>query len=420
MAELTEEEKIKKAAQENIEKIAKDAAEKTAEEKANEAVEKSLKDKGFVTKEDAEKSAEEAVKKALEAKTAEDNKRFDTLSAQIKKASQIEPVEKVNKSFNEYLAEAIEENKEAIQNFKKGSPELTIAMKAVGDMSIANNFPNATPFVQDVRTGLITVPQNRVWLSDIIPGGSSTGNSILYPKENGGEGAVGLWTNPAVDKPQVDYDLTSQSAFFKWIAGYVIIEREMLDDIAWLQSYLQSKLLISYKTAENNFILNGSTDTNPVTGMLTAATAYNGAFTNAVDRVIDAGWGQIVETTHEFYNPTHTILNPRAAVSLGLNKALGSGEYDLPNGSVAFSNGKLSVGGLDVVTTTGLPATDFLTFDRNALAYVTRMAPELRMFEDAALAKRNKIMFRIEGRATLAIFNNNALVKGTLAAPVGG
>jgi len=414
MAELTEEE-VKKAAQENIEKIAKEAAEKTAEEKANEAVEKSLKDKGFVTKEDAQKQADEAAIKAVSEVETKLQKNIDVLDSKVKKASQIEPLEKVNKSFNEYLGEAIQENKEAIQNFKKGSPELTIAMKAVGDMSIASNFPNATPFVQDVRTGLIVTPHNRVWLSDVIPGGSSTGNSILYPKENGGEGAVGLWTDKSVDKPQVDYDLTSQAAFFKWIAGYVIIEREMLDDIAWLQSYLQSKLLISYKTAENNFILNGSSDTNPVTGMLTAATAYNGTFTNPVDRVIDAGWGQIVETTHEFYNPTHTILNPRAAVSLGLNKATGSGEYDLPNGSVAFSNGKLSVGGLDVVTTTGLPATDFLTFDRNALAYVTRLAPELRMFEDAALAKRNKIMFRIEGRATLAIFNNNALVKGTLA-----
>ncbi|TYP89418.1 HK97 family phage major capsid protein [Sphingobacterium allocomposti] len=416
MAELTEEE-VKKAAQENIEKIAKTAAEKTAEEKAAEAVEKTLKEKAFITRDEADKAAEEAVKKALEDKKAEDDKRFDTLSAQIKKASQIEPEEKVEKSFNEYLAEAIEENKEAIQGFKKGSTELTIALKAVGDMSIANNFPGATPWIQDVRTGLIVNPYNRVWLSDIIPGGTSSGNSILYPKENGGEGAVGLWTDKTVDKPQVDYDLTSQAAFFKWIAGYVIIEREMLDDIAWLQSYLQAKLLISYKTAENNFILNGSTDANPVTGMLAAATAYNGIFENPVDRVIDAGWGQIVEDTQEFYQPTHTILNPRAAVSLGLNKADGSGEYDLPNGSVAFSNGRLSIGGLDVVTTTGIAATDFLTFDRNALSYVTRLAPELRMFEDAALAKRNKVMFRIEGRATLAIFNDNALVTGPLAAP---
>lgn len=297
---------------------------------------------------------------------------------------------------------------------KKGSPELTIAMKAVGDMSIGNNFPNATPWIQDVRTGLIVNPYNRVWLSDIIPGGTSSGNSIIYPKENGGEGEVGLWTDKSVDKPQVDYDLTSQAAFFKWIAGYVIIEREMLDDIAWLSSYLQSKLLISYKTAENKFILNGSTDANPVQGMLAAATAYNGTFDNPVDRIIDAGWGQIVEDTHEFYQPTHTLLNPRSAVSLGLNKADGSGEYDLPNGSVSFGNGKLSVGGLDVVTTTGMDKADFLTFDKNALSYVTRLAPELRLFEDAALAKRNKLMFRIEGRSTLAIFNNKALVSGKL------
>jgi len=413
MAELTEEE-VKKAAHENIEKIAKSAAEKTVEEKTSEAVEKSLKDKSFISKDDADKATEEAVTKAVTEAKTELQKSIDTVSASVKAIKQTSTPEKVNKSFNEYLSEAIEENKEAIQNFKKGSPELTIAMKAVGDMSIANNFPNSTPWVQDVRTGLITTPQNRVWLSDIIPGGSSSGNSILYPKENGGEGSVGLWTDKAVDKPQVDYDLTSQSAFFKWIAGYVIIEREMLDDISWLQSYLQSKLLVSYKTEENSFILNGSTDTNPVTGMLAAATAYNGTFEGPVDRVIDAGWGQIVEDTHEFYQPTHTILNPRAAVSLGLNKATGSGEYDLPNGSIAFSNGKLSIGGLDVVTTTGMAAADFLTFDKNALSYVTRMAPELRMFEDAALAKRNKIMFRIEGRATLAIFNDNALVTGPL------
>ncbi len=48
--------------------------------------------------------------------------------------------------------------------------------------------------------------------------------------------------------------------------------------------------------------------------------------------------------------------------------------------------------------------------------FIKRMQPELRMFEDAALARKNKIMFRVEERATLAIFNNAALVKGTLVA----
>lgn len=319
------------------------------------------------------------------------------------------------KSFNETLGETIAAFAEQIKGHKKGHPELVMEMKTVGDMSIPANFPGATPWIQEVSNRLIETPYNRVWLADLLPQGTSMGNSIIYPKENGSEGGAALWTDHSQDKAQMDFDLTSQSAFFKWIAGYVIVEREMLDDIPWLTSYLQNKMLISLKTAENDFVLNGSTDTNPVQGMLDVATAYDGTYTAAVDRVIDSGWGQIVEDTFDFYNPTHTILTPRDAVAIGLNKASGSGEYDLPNGSVAFSQGNLQIGGLNVVKTTQIGQGNFLTFDRNALTFVRRLQPEIRMFEDAALAKKNKVMFRIEERATLAIFNDDAIVYGTLA-----
>lgn len=320
------------------------------------------------------------------------------------------------KSFNEILAETIEANAEAIKSSKKGMAELNMEMKAVGDMSIGANFPGATPFVQEVRNPMIETPYNRVWLADLLPQGTSNGNSIIYPKENGSEGGAALWLDPAVDKPQMDFDFTSQSAFFKWIAGIVVVDREMLDDIPFLTSYLQNKMLISLKTAENSFVLNGAGGTNPVQGLLAAATAYDGTYTAAVDRIIDSGWGQIVEDTFDFYQPTTTVLTPRDAVAVGLNKAAGSGEYDLPNGSVAFANGNLTVGGLTVAPTTQIGSGNFLTFDRNAVMFVRRMQPELRMFEDAALARKNKVMFRIEERVTQAIFNNAALVKGTLAA----
>lgn len=411
MAELTEEEKKAQA-------DALEVVNKAAEAKANEVVRKAFEGKTYVSKEDAQKVAEEAVTKSIEEQKQEFDRKMSELSAQFKKELQLKEVQKPS-SFNDNLAEAIEKHADDIKNFKKGKQEVTLSLKAVGDMSIANNFPGATPFIQDVRTGLIQNPYDRVWLSDILPQGTSSGNSVLYPKENGGEGGVDVWTNPAVAKPQVDFDLTSQSAFFKWIAGWVVVDREMLDDIPWLTSYLQNKLLISLKTAENNFILNGTTDTNPVTGLLTAATAYNGTFTNPVDRIIDAGWGQIVEDTDQFYSPTHTILSPRAAVGIGLNKASGSGEYDLPNGSVAFANGRLSVGGLSVVTSTGIDSTDFLTFDRSAVMFLRRLAPEIRLFEDAELAKLNKVMFRIEERVTQAIFNNDAIVTGPLQGSTG-
>lgn len=319
------------------------------------------------------------------------------------------------KSFNDYLSDAIMDNIEQIKaHSQKGSPELKLEMKAVGDMSLAANFPGNTPWTQAVMPGMIESPYNRVWLADLLPSGTAKGNSIIYPKENGGEGGAAAWTDRTVNKAQMDFDLTGQAAFFKWIAGWVEVDREMLDDVDFLLSYLRAKMLISLKTAENDFILNGTSDTNPVEGMLDAATAYSGSYTNQVDRVIDAGWGQIVEDTFDFYNPTTVVLMPRDAVGIGLNKATGSGEYDLPQGSVGFANGRLQIGGLQVATTTQIGRDNFLVFDRNATMLVRRMQPELRMFEDAVLAKKNRVMFRIEERVTLAIFNDAALVTGEL------
>ena len=353
------------------------------------------------------------IKDEFEAKSMAMQSHLDKLDIRLQQAATKQPLEV--KTFNQILGETIKENAEAIQNFKQGD-NLVLEMKAVGDMSIAANFPGSTPFNQEVRNALIRNPYDRVWLSDLLPQGSTTKGSVIYPKENGGEGGAATWVTGSANKAQMDFDLTSQSAFVKWIAGTITVDREMLDDLDWMASYLQSKMLISLKVAENNFILNGTADANPVTGLLTAATAYDGTFTAAVDKMVDAAYGQIPEDTFEFYQGNTAILNVRDAVKIGLNKATGSGEYDLPDGTVVFENGALKVAGLQMATTTQLAANNFLTFDKTAVLLINRLKPELRMFEDATLAKQNKVMFRIEERITLAIFNNSALVKGTLTA----
>ena len=401
-------EKAQKEAAEAIRKQAEEAATKAAEE-ANKAVKEKMEEivnkfdtlsKGAATKEEIEKQKAEFVKEVQE------------LQAAMKEMKSTE--QKTEKSFNQNLEEAIKENVDAIKGHQKGSGQsISITMKAVGDMNMATNFPGHTPWTQEVMPGLMWNPYNRVWLADILPQATSVANSIIYPKENGGEGGVATWLDKTIDKAQVDYDFTSQTAFFKWIAGIVIVEREMLDDIPWLTNYLQQKLLISLKTAENNFVLNGTADTNPVTGMLAAATAYDGDFNNFGEMIIDAAFGQIPSGTNDFYIPSNVILHPRDTVSLGLNKALGSGEYNLAPGSISFGSGRLAVAGLDTVTTTDMTRNDFLTFDRNALMFLRRMSPELRMFEDSTLAKKNKVMFRIEERVSMAIFNDLAIVKGT-------
>ena len=394
-------EKEKQEALENVRKTATDAAAVVVGAVEEKVTEMAKKFEGIFSKEEAE------------AMKAEHNAEMQKLQAAVKEAKQI-GVEKTEKTFNDNLAEAIKENAQLIQNFKKGSSEVTMTMKTVGDMSFATNFSAAAPFRQQVNQGLIWNPYNRVWLADILPSTTSTANSVIYPKENGGEGGVAHWTGSG-NKAQVDFDFTSQSAFFKWLAGYVIVDREMLDDINWLTTYLQQKLLISLKVAENDFVLNGTSDnsTNPVAGLLDNAIAYDGSLTNFTEMIIDAAFGQIPSGTYDFYNPTNVLLNPRDVVNVGLNKAAGSGEYDLPSNSVAFGNGKLAIAGLETIPTTSMSANNFLAFDKNAVMFLRRMNPEIRMFEDATLAKANKVMFRIEERVSMAIFNDNALVKGT-------
>jgi len=367
----------------------------------------------FETKSNGSFKAEvDAIKADFQEKSKGMQDHLDKLDIRLKQADAKQPLQV--KTFNQVLAETIKENAEAIKAHKQGEV-LKLELKTVGDMSIAANFPGSTPFNQDVRNMLIQNPYDRVWLSDYLPQGNTTKGSIIYPKENGGEGGAATWVTG--DKAQMDFDLTSQSAFVKWIAGFVVVDREMLDDIDWVASYIQSKMLISLKVAENNFILNGTSDSNPVQGLLDVATAYDGTYTAAVDKIVDAAYGQIPEDTFEFYQGNTAILNVRDAVAVGLNKAEGSGEYDLPMGTVAFANGRLSVAGLNIATTTQLGADNFLAFDKTATLLVNRLAPELRMFEDSALAKQNKVMFRIEERITLAIFNDSAIVKGTLGTP---
>ncbi len=345
-------------------------------------------------------------------------KAFELLQARVKsEGRQPGSNPEAKKSFNDILAETIEESAATLKSIanSKGAFDETLQMKDVGDMSISGNFPGATPWIQDPSTRLIETPYNRIWIADLLPQGTTNSNSIIYPKENGGEGGAAVWTDQTQNKAQMDFDLTSQSAYVKWIAGYVIVYRDMLDDIPWLTTYLRNKMLISLKTAENNFVLNGTGDTNPVDGLLDVATAYNGSYTNPVEVVIDANFGQIPAETDSFYRGNLTILHPRDLVKIGLNRATGgSEEFDLPMGSVSYAGGRLSLAGIRTVDTTVMTQGTFLALDTAATTFIRRLQPEIRVFEDATLAKKNQVMFRIEERATLAVFNDDAIVAGSL------
>ena len=172
-------EEIQKEAMDNVTKIASETAEKHA---------KQLIDK-WLTEKNTEGDAKFTTKEEAENARKEFEKSLANLSAEVKKATQIKRDDTVLKSFDEIIKETILENKEVIENFKVNGGEKRMIMKSVADMSLPTHtdagFRN---FIQDRRENLIATPHNRVWLSDLLPSGTSTGNSVVFPKENGGEG----------------------------------------------------------------------------------------------------------------------------------------------------------------------------------------------------------------------------------------
>ncbi len=382
----------------------------------------------------ADKTEVEDLKKQLtELKEAADKnqKWIDAKVIESKRQTAGQPQEK---TFNEILAETIERNADNIRNFKKGQdltfdllPEVKAdetgkkEVKTVGEMSLAVNFPGADTLYSDRRGPLVETPINKVDIAALLPSGNSTGTSIVYPKEvSTGEGGVALWTTG--DKPLVDWDFIPVNAPWKTPAGVVIVDRFMLDDIPFLTSWIQRKMLLSLINARNTLILQGDDTAPALPGMQDVASPYNGIFTGttttlAIKKLIDSAYGQIPDATQDDYRGNLIILNTRDQVNIGLNTATGSGEFDLPVGSVAFSNGSLSIGGLRTVGIAAptMPYGTFYSLDTNAVMVVTRMQPELRMFDDGyTLPRSNKIMFRIEQRLTVLFFNNAAIIKGVL------
>lgn len=406
----------------NIEKALETKAKADAEAAAN-TVTAELKKK----LEDAEKEVTE-LKTWKVTKDEADKKNQQWIDGEIA-GNKRGKIKAEQKSFNDYLAETIERNADKIQNFRPKSEELRFDMmpeekkdktgevKQVGDMSLSNNFPGATTLYQDVRSPIIESPYNRVYVGDLLPQANSTGTQVAYPKEtgpaSGTEGGAAVWTDYTTNKAQVDWDFTTQTTAFTWIAGWAVVQRDQLDDIPWMTSYLQNRLLVSLKTAETDFILNGS---GAISGLQDYASPYNGSLTVPVDRIIDAAIGQIPDATSEFYMGNLVITRSRDLVTkIALNKASGSGEYDLPESAVVLNpDGTVRIGNLRVVGTTAMSFDTFYALDTRATTWITRIRPELRMFEDATLAKKNQVMFRIEERAALIVFNNAAIVKGVL------
>lgn len=386
---------------------------KSAEDKL-EAVEKSLKELEELKTKQPDVKAEDVakIKSDLDATI----KALDILQIRIKNPL---PAKKEElKTFDASLKEAIQEAEDKIAKFNRGElKRFDIELKAVGDITTAN-ITGGTVWGAQYQPGIIQSPNRKTHMRSIIKVlAAGPGTDFYFMRENGaGEGAIAPTAEDAI-KPQLDIDLVESSVKFETIAGWLRISRKALNNVQGLTAFLQSRLPEKLLNVEDAQILAGDGTSPNLKGWGTSGN-FTASSATAAQVLIEKIITDIaaLEDANE-RDANFGLLRPADYYSFFLNKATGSGEYDLPQG-VVFNNGVLYILGVPFYPSTAVKkdtvnGNDYYVGDLSGANIMQQEAMRIEFFEqDGTNVRENKITVRIEETIALPVYGADYLIKG--------
>lgn len=343
------------------------------------------------------KSLEEARAEVLEAKAA-----FGRIKEQQTKkvaTSYSEQIGALKSAIGDAILKGYEQIKEAARpDGKAFSAE--IDLKAVGVMLESSHLTGSAylSYVDNPFMRAFVNPHLRS-VFGIVP--VSTG-SVSFPRGNSpvGEGSVAEQTEGAA-KAQLDYDVTMVNVPLKYIAGYAKISRQMIDDLPFIQSYLQTSLIEDFQKQENIKYLNA---------IAAAATAGVSSGANSAEKFID----YIAQLGASNWN-ANLILTTHAGWSAVLKTLPSGGSYSVPGGLTIDNNGNVRIMGVPVIPHSQVTAGKAYVMDTNKYKIAQQSGLAVRSSEsneDDFI--KNLLTFRVESRCELLQFQPSAAVYGNI------
>lgn len=374
--------------------------------------------KAELEKKSAELKAEQAknIAAALEgsaAAAAEYKANAEKLEAEIKglstKLDNIEMKQKqvIHKatggnSFGNAFAELVSKSHDEIKEVGAGRAAKFrmegIDMKSAGNMTAAANLTGESVVTYQNQPAL--VPSQKVNFRSLVPTiNSSTGTYVIY-RETGAAGQIGF-RSAGVAKNQVDYDFTRIAYNANYLAGYVRIAKEMLQDLPFMQTALPQMLLRDFYKRENAQFY---------TDLSTSATGPSSATgSNFIEEIIDLV-GKMEDTD---FDVTGIVLKPSVVAAIQNTKP---SNYNLP-GAVSLSNlGQLTINGIPVFKASWMADARVLLGDWSQAKIVNVDGLKVEFFEqDSDNVQKNLVTVRIEAREVLAIDRQDAFTFATIA-----
>lgn len=284
------------------------------------------------------------------------------------------------------IADAFEEHFAELKSVRKGNGQ-KIDMKAAGTMTAAANLTGNVIATYD---NLVAVRgRRRINIRDLIPViNSATGRWIFYRQNTPvGEGSVTFQSAPGATKPQLDYDLTEVVVNATFMAGWVLIEKSMMQDLPFLQNFVANELVEDFKRAESGAYF----------GQLTAGAAGDGTTASTVyaEKIID--WIATLMGNDWYANAI--VTTPANWASVLKTKP---NDYSVPGGIQIASDGTVLFCGIPLIAQNNIAAGKTLVGDFTQAAILQAEGMSVDFFEqDGTNVRQNLITARIEARTAL-------------------
>jgi HK97 family phage major capsid protein len=313
------------------------------------------------------------------------------------------------KGFNATLAEAIEKNADSIGKLGRGEQKRSsfiLDTKAVGNMTEAVNLTG--DLQRQYAPQVYALPARTVHMRSLLPVGTISTGLFTFPQETGGEGDAAPQVQGSA-KSQIDFDITMADAPAQYIAGYVRISRQMLDDVPAMTSFLQSRLLEKYLLAEDAQLLSGNGTAPNLQGILGVASAATGGATVDVEQLVQS----IAQIDAANYSANGILINPTDWANI-VNTKNTNAAYSLPASTVVTNDGSLTIAGVPVFKSTAIAADTFLVGDWSMGAQIMQNQGISVQFSemDSDNFQKNLITVRVEARIAFPIYYAGAFVKG--------
>jgi HK97 family phage major capsid protein len=264
----------------------------------------------------------------------------------------------------------------------------------------------------DVRTDPVILPRQRMTIRSLLSQGTTTGNSIWYPRMT----ARQLNAAPVAEsaaKPQSDLTFEQVETRVRTIAHWIQAARQAMDDAPALQATIDSELRYGLSFVEETQLLYGDGTGENLLGIMPQASAYAAPFTfgsgeTAIDRILMA----IIQSEQALLPATGVVLN---TVDWGKIRLLkdAQGKYLLGEPADMASP---NIWGLPVIVTPAMTAGNYLVgaFAVGAQIYDRMSTEVLISTEHNVNFTHNEITIRAEERLALAVRRPTAFVNGTL------